>query len=60
MIRVCSSGRDDMGKMAKKINASGRNTKTKQKNKTKKQTTTKVVNFQFTDFPAMYDHACTP
>ena len=49
-----------MGKMAKKINASGRNTKTKQKNKTKKQTTTKVVNFQFTDFPAMYDHACTP
>ena len=56
MIRVCSSGRDDMGKMAKKINASGRN----KKNKTKKQTTTKVVNFQFTDFPAMYDHACTP
>ena len=33
MIRVCSSERDDMGKMAKKINASGRNKKTKQKNK---------------------------
>ena len=30
------------------------------RNKNKNKQTTKIINFQFTDFPAMYDHACTP